>query len=150
MSNHEIGHAMDMVIKNILDLYDKGELSSSTAKKLIKKSLDVVYGYDGNSYEALESMTYTHCSKCLKKYGKNEVFVMEEDANECIRDKDKVDWEWWYKGTKEADCIGDSLCVDCFRKIFKDILSEDTVEHILQDAKKNSPNREYIPSYIDW
>ena len=36
MSNHEIGHVMDIAIKGILDLYDEGAFSAATARKLIK------------------------------------------------------------------------------------------------------------------
>ena len=48
MSNHEIGHVMDIAIKGILDLYDEGAFSAATARKLIKTNLRLVAGYDGN------------------------------------------------------------------------------------------------------
>ena len=35
MSNHEIGHVMDIAIKGILDLYDEGAFSAATARKLM-------------------------------------------------------------------------------------------------------------------
>lgn len=147
MSNHEIGHAMDTIIENILDLYDEGAFSAGTVRKLIKTALHVVDGYDGNGYEALETMTYTHCGSCLKKYAENEPFIVENDAANCVELNDKLDWDWWYTETEKTGCVGLSLCMDCFYEIFQNVLSPELMERIVKNASKTSQDREN-PSYI--
>ena len=85
MSNHDIGHAMDQVIETILDLYDEGAYSVDTAKTLINKAVYVVCGYEGNDYEALEYITDTHCSCCLKAYADHEFFITPMKLMNALR-----------------------------------------------------------------
>lgn len=136
MSNHDIGHAMNQVIETILDLYDEGAYSVDTAKTLINKAVYVVCGYDGNDYEALEYVTDTHCSCCLKAYADHEFFITPDEANECITAEDHLGRFWWYEGCDAAKSLDRSLCEDCFRKIFKDVLSAETMERILRHARE--------------
>ncbi|AVO26894.1 MULTISPECIES: hypothetical protein [Megasphaera] len=147
MSNHEIGHVMDIAIKGILDLYDEGAFSAATARKLIKTNLRLVAGYDGNTYEALETMAYTHCGNCLKKYAQGEKFIVEVEAHDCITPEDKLDRTWWDNVTNKTEYIGASLCMDCFQKIFKDALPEATKERIMKEASRTSednPGTSYL------
>jgi len=127
---------MDEANKGILDLLDAGAFSVATAKKLIANNLDLVGEYDGNRYEALDSMTYTHCGSCLKKYAPDEKFIEHGAAEDCITSKDKLGWDWWFDAMDDKEFAADSLCMDCFQKIFKDVLSKEIQERIVKGATK--------------
>ena len=53
MSCHDIGHGVDFIIQNVLDMYEHGEISKEAALKMIRTFPQAVHYCDGNESEAL-------------------------------------------------------------------------------------------------
>ncbi|MEE3422659.1 MAG: hypothetical protein VZR11_08160 [Succinimonas sp.] len=75
MSNHEIGHAMSLLGEDILELYEAGKISKEACKSIIRSYIDVAGNYDGNHYEAVESVVEAgYCGLCFEKFEELGVF----------------------------------------------------------------------------
>ena len=67
MSCHNIGRGMNYVVKNVIKMYDTGELTLEAARKIIAAARRGVNWCDGNEYEAVEIIRRCRCGRCLKK-----------------------------------------------------------------------------------
>ena len=69
MSNHEIGHAMSLLGEDILKLYEAGKISKEVCISIIRSYRDIACEYDGNDYEATESVVEAgYCGLCFEKH----------------------------------------------------------------------------------
>lgn len=133
MSNHEIGHCMNDFLENILEMYDQGELSRDAVHKIVRFTLNVVGGADGNEYEALENMTRTRCACCLKEYTSIDEIVTCENANDVMRKHGvKSGWSWWHDILDEKDFSGESVCKKCFKEQMASGVDEAAVQEVLE------------------
>lgn len=118
MSCHNIGRGVNTIVKSVLELYDKKEISFKAAKKLIIKSRDAVNWCDGNYNEALECMEASEnirCSCCLEKKNKEDLLNVY-DLPEELYEK---------YGFLENEGYGDKIvsrfvCRDCANKMDKE------------------------------
>ena len=67
MSCHNICRGMNYVVKNVIKMYDTGELTLEAARKIIAAARRGVNWCDGNEYEAVEIIRRCRCGRCLKK-----------------------------------------------------------------------------------
>lgn len=72
MSCYDIGRGMNSIVKEIVTLLDKEEISKESAKTLIKACIRGVHWCDGNSYEAVDYIIDCMCGRCLKKVAEGE------------------------------------------------------------------------------
>ena len=69
MSNHAIGHAMSYLGEDIIALYEAGKISKEAFRSIILSYTNVACDYDGNAYEATESVEEAgYCGLCLTKH----------------------------------------------------------------------------------
>ncbi len=123
MSNHDIGHAMSLLGKDILALYEAGKISKEACKSIIRSYTGVACDeYDGNEYEATESIVEAgYCGLCFEKHEElSDVFDNDEDIeNGVYGDIDFID---------EEDLFGDywdialhyHLCPECKAKVMEE------------------------------
>ena len=102
MSCHDIGHGVDFIIQNVLDMYEHGEISKEAALKMIRTFPQAVHYCDGNESEALGEF--------------------------------RSPYEVWDAPQENGAFYGYSLCLDCFRKFFSEILPDESVERICEAA----------------
>lgn len=143
MSCHDIGRGVDFIIEKVLDMYDHGKISKEATWEMLNTFPNAVNYCDGNIDEALDTMTYTHCSGCLKKYSEEENAVLFNDVDTMLKyDTDVIDnknerycWTcyWWEGIIKKYKLInGYSFCLDCFTKYFFETLTDCGKEKILK------------------
>ena len=53
MSCHEIGRGVDVIMRQVLDMYDEGKISKEAALEMVKKFPKAVHWCDGNEDEGL-------------------------------------------------------------------------------------------------
>ena len=83
MSNHEIGEAMSSLGTDIIELYEAGKISKEAARSLIGSCMCIVTQYDGNEYEATESIAEAgYCGLCFEKHQDlSDVFNNDDDED---------------------------------------------------------------------
>ncbi|WP_406547707.1 hypothetical protein [Succinimonas sp.] len=83
MSNHEIGEAMSSLGTDIIELYEAGKISKEAARSLIGSCMCIVTQYDGNEYEATESIAEAgYCGLCFEKHEYlSDVFNNDDDED---------------------------------------------------------------------
>ena len=149
MSCHNIGQGVDFIIEKVLDMYDHGKISKEATWEMLNTFPNAVNYCDGNIDEALDTMTYTHCCGCLKKYSEEENAVLFNDVDAILkRNTDAIyngeaiySWTcfWWEDIIKKYKLIdGYSFCLDCFIKYFFETLTDSCKEKIL---KKYAPKK---------
>ncbi len=80
MSNHDVGHAMSLLGEHILELYEAGKFSKETCKSIINACIDAAGAYDGNDYEAVESIAEAgYCGLCFEKHEELSDVVNNDD-----------------------------------------------------------------------
>ncbi len=87
MSNHDVGHAMSLLGEHILELYQAGKFSKETCKSIIRAYIDAAGAYDGNAYEAVESVAEAgYCGLCFGKFdGLWDYYYDNEDLEDFDR-----------------------------------------------------------------
>ena len=109
MSCHCIGHALNHVQEEILELYEEGRFDTDTARSLLLQCNDALGFCDGNLNEATETFNKSYCSDCLRKVAEGEN-LYQIYWGKCgyrnIRD---------YRDKHEL--IGFMLCEECFTKM---------------------------------
>lgn len=141
MSCHDIGRGVDFIISKVLDMYDDGKISKEATLEMLSEFPSAVNYCDGNEYEALETLTKTHCAKCLKKYGGNGERVSFNDAYDILQKDDfiepgKYSYSWWHDATEARGITGRSLCRDCFKEVFDGVITEAGIKKILSAEKE--------------
>jgi hypothetical protein len=109
MSCHCIGHALNHVQEEILELYEEGRFDTDTARSLLLQCNDALGFCDGNLNEATETFNKSYCSDCLRKVAEGENLYQiywGKRGYRNIRDyRDKHQF------------IGFMLCEECFTKM---------------------------------
>jgi hypothetical protein len=109
MSCHCIGHALNHVQEEILELYEEGRFDTDTARSLLLQCNDALGFCDGNLNEATETFNKSYCSDCLRKVAEGEnlyqIYWGKRGYRNIrdYRDKHKL--------------IGFMLCEECFTKM---------------------------------
>ena len=136
MSCHDIGHCVDFIIQNVLDMYEHGEISKEAALKMIRTLPQAVHYCDGNESEALEYLTDNYCCGCLHEYEDDEIFVTVDDIYNANIElgEFRSPYEVWDAPQENGAFYGYSLCLACFRKFFSEILHDEFVEKICEAA----------------
>ena len=139
MSCHDIGHGVDFIIQNVLDMYEHGEISKEAALKMIRTFPQAVHYCDGNESEALEYLTDNYCCEWLHEYEYNEIFVTVDDIYNAKIElgEFRSPYEVWDAPQENGAFYGYSLCLNCFRKIFGKLLPAESVEKICEAAKSD-------------
>ena len=109
MSCHCIGHALNHVQEEILELYEEGRFDTDTARSLLLQCNDALGFCDGNLNEATETFNKSYCSDCLRKVAEGENLYQiywGKRGYRNIRD---------YRDKHEL--IGFMLCEECFTKM---------------------------------
>lgn len=109
MSCHCIGHALNHVQEEILELYEEGRFDTDTARSLLLQCNDALGFCDGNLNEATETFNKSYCSECLRKVAEGENLYQiywGKRGYRNIRD---------YRDKHEL--IGFMLCEECFTKM---------------------------------
>ena len=114
MSCHDIGHGLNTVTALVMLLRDQGELSDTTAAKLLKKAKAAVHWCDGNEYEAVESIYGCYCGRCLRKMEPGQKLY------DCL---DIWDARWREKYPFSGPEIpgGDAVCSDCLDALLLEV-----------------------------
>lgn len=108
MSNHAIGHGINIIVKKIFQRFDEGKIDRETTIDLIHDCISALYYDDGNADEALKGVNTCRCGMCLKKVDK-------------IINPYKL-WGWNYQ---EIDKLDDAVeentaylafCEECWKK----------------------------------
>lgn len=132
MSCHNIGEGMNSVVKTIMVLVDKKEISIKSARILVKACMEGVFYCDGNKYEATEYISNCCCGKCLKRLPKGAKLY---DLYNGVRDLEVI-----HRIYKNEFFFTERLCTSCFDKIVNKYYGRD-------DAGKEA--REYIENKYD-
>lgn len=109
MSCHCIGHALNHVQEEILELYEEGRFDTDTARSLLLQCNDALGFCDGNLNEATEIFNKSYCSDCLRKVAEGENLYQiywGKRGYRNIRD---------YRDKHQL--IGFMLCEECFTKM---------------------------------
>ena len=64
MCNHMIGYSMAPILRYVMELREKKEISDKAAASLIKEMISTVGENDGNEYEATEEVNTSFCGNC--------------------------------------------------------------------------------------
>ena len=115
MSCHNIGRGMNYVVKNVIKMYDTGELTLEAARKIIAAARRGVNWCDGNEYEAVEIIRRCRCGRCLKKMEAGaplySVWDVPVDSPGYSRILD----------TEPEILASEGLCSSCFRSVYKEL-----------------------------
>ncbi|MEE3422660.1 MAG: hypothetical protein VZR11_08165 [Succinimonas sp.] len=104
MSNHEIGEAMSSLGTDIIKLYEAGKISKEAARSLIGSCMCIVSEYDGNEYEATESIADAgYCGLCFEKH---------EDLSDVFNNDDARTLRIAVTGISRASIISSALFPD--------------------------------------
>ncbi len=139
MSCHDIGRGVDFIIQNVLDMYEHGEISKEATLKMIRTFPRAVHYCDGNESEALEYLTDNYCCGCLHEYEDDEIYVTVDDIYSANIElgEFRSPYEVWDAPQESGAFYGSSLCLDCFRKFFGQILPAGSVQKICEAAKSD-------------
>ncbi|MBO6113221.1 MAG: hypothetical protein J6P45_09275 [Lachnospiraceae bacterium] len=102
MSCHSIGMGLNEVVRMVITLYDKGDISMDTTKKLLATCSQAVYWCDGHEYEALDYIRRCRCGKCLRLIPKGERLYSLYDTYEM------------FHIFRDERLGSDGLCEECF------------------------------------
>lgn len=126
MSCHDIGHALNSVVEEIIDLNFEGEIDNESTKRLIHTAKEAVNYCDGNEYEAIECLEdYKICSACLEQY-------------DCLYDlSNEIDYdsEIYEEIEKNTYYISTIMCEECIEKLLLEKLQEKEAKEILEKLK---------------
>ncbi len=116
MSCHDIGRGLNMVTKNVMELYDEGKLGFEDVKKLLFTIEKGVHQCDGNEYEAVAWLYGHWCGKCLKST-EDLYDLYEIPLVPCTFDEE------------EYGLNTSVVCMDCFEEFCKanDIVCDDNL-----------------------
>ena len=124
MSNHDVGHAMSLAGEHILELYEAGKISKEACKSIIRAYTNAAGAYDGNSYEALESVVEAgYCGLCFEKFEElGDLFCNNEDINTL--DQSKVYRYFYFRDTlRPMDILLHAyVCPECKEKLTREYL----------------------------
>ena len=127
MSCHDVGRALNNVVREIMRIYDAGEIDAKSAKCLVIRCADSVGWCDGNSSEAVDYIRSCVCGRCFKKIPKStELFSIWKVSRE-VPDRYNI------RDEEGHDLASDGLCGECF-----DIV----MSHHCRD--ENAGNREMV------
>ena len=106
MSCHDVGRAMNSVVKVAIELYDAEKIDKEATIKIIRACARGVNWCDGNEYEATDYIRRCRCGRCLKMVPKGEklysVWYVSHDVPKP------------YDIRKEFSLASDGLCMECF------------------------------------
>ena len=115
MSCHNIGSGINEITKEMMALYDQGELSLKTAKRLMFVARRATAVCDGIESEAVASISKggedAHCGMCLRKA---ELRSLLEVCNHL----EKKIYE--YLNKEEDPLIHDGLCTECWKRLLEE------------------------------
>ncbi len=138
MSCHDIGRGMDSVTQVAIEMYDNGELNRNAALKLFTALKKGVNWCDGNEGEAVASIIYCRCGKCLRKMTTGEKFYDIHDASMSVTGS-----SWDILKNYKENYAGWYFCQDCFDE-FINIVSEGKIfgkdaRKCIEEEYKDSP-----------
>lgn len=122
MSNHDIGHAMSPMLKNIMEMRDAGELTDNATQTILKYMNKLLNYVDGNTGEAFYEVNRLYCGYCGKR--------MQYGEPLYDRFSYHMRHNWDYKSHTRLENkyfkYAEYLCEDCFRKYISDSGYDDT------------------------
>jgi hypothetical protein len=140
MSCHEIGRGVDVIMRQVLDMYDEGKISKEAALEMVKKFPKAVHWCDGNEDEAQRTLTLTHCAACLHKYEEDDEIMCVDVLDSRSYDINISEFriiDAWYESMEKNDFNGRSLCRSCFNKFFDSLIATDDMKKLLEAYSKH-------------
>lgn len=111
MSCHNIGYALNEIVKHVLSVYDSGNIKKEVAKSIIDKCRESVGYCDGNSDEALKCFEeQVRCSCCLEKVKDIELYSYGKEPEIVSK---VMENEWLGEYT-----VGLTICRGCLKETF--------------------------------
>ena len=131
MSNHMIGYSMAPLIRYVMELREKKEISDNAAASLIKEMISTVGENDGNEYEATEEVNTSFCGNCGIHVPRGKpLFDLYDFLDEIDSYNERLIESYTRYGT--------FLCEDCFRKFIakanKDFDIESEIKRQVEDG----------------
>lgn len=130
MSCHDIGRGMNQVSKEVMTLYDAGEINFKAAKKLLLVTGWAVNWCDGNQGEAHTYYSRCTCGSCLKRVEKGQKLYSIYHISNEVKNYWNID--------RKYELVGDRLCQECFDRILNDYC---------KDPAAGERERKYIESH---
>ena len=116
MSCHDIGRGMNEVVRMTISLFDKGEISRESAKKIIATCGVAVNWCDGNEGEAIDYINGCRCGKCLKLVPEGEKLYSIWRLPYDFKNRD-IDME-------KLRIVSYGLCEQCFDVVLQPLCDE--------------------------
>lgn len=110
MSCHDIGRGLNQVVREIIDLFDKEEISKEAARKIISTCCMAVNWCDGNEYEAIDHIIKCRCGRCLKLVPKGERLYSIWDFPYGFADEKDID-------IQKLGLASPGICDHCFNEV---------------------------------
>ena len=84
MSDHQIGVALNSVLKVVIDLYDEKKINIEAAKKIAIACKNAVNWGDGNEFDATDYISNNRCGYCLELLPKGDKLYSIWAINEFV------------------------------------------------------------------
>lgn len=115
MSYHDIGIALNTVVKQVIRLLDEEKISTEAAREIIVACRRGVHWCDGNEDEAVESIRRNRCGWCLNKIPKGLPLyslwtLLSFQPDYPFREEDPL-------MCKGVELALDGLCEECFEAV---------------------------------
>ena len=122
MSCHSIGHGLNHVMEEVVELFDEGKIPEEAIRRIGSKAMQAVNYCDGNEFEAVEAMHGYRCGRCLKE-------ATDEDRLYSLF---RIDYRVWDKMQnpfkfEDEPLASYELCADCFDTIVGRALDDTAV-----------------------
>ena len=132
MSCHDVGRALNNVVREVMTLYDEGRLDADCAKRVVSRCASSVHWCDGNENEATDYIRKCVCGRCFRKLPKGEpLYSIWEVSGDVLKRYDILD-------ENGNDLPTDGLCTECF-----DIV----INHHYGDENAGARERAYISEH---
>ena len=119
MSCHDVGRALNNVVKEVMRLHDAGEIDTKSAKSLVTRCAGSVGWCDGNSDEATGYIRGCVCGRCFKKIpAGEELFSIWKVSREAPDRYHIFDEE-------RNELATDGLCAECFEIVMNNHCRDD-------------------------
>ncbi len=108
MSCHNVGRALNNVVREVMNLYDAGDISKDAAKRLALRCCRSVAWCDGSEGEAIDYISACVCGRCFKLIPKGEPIYSTWQVSSAVPNQYEI------KDENGDELPTDGLCEECF------------------------------------
>lgn len=131
MSCHDIGRAMNFIVRKVMSLRNENKISVEAARDIISDCYRGVWWCDGNPNEAIDYIYSCTCGCCLRLVPKGEGLYHLVDSSLPKEDMRPMSQKF----------LTLRLCTECFDKVVGDYC---------KDESAGKREREYIEASNGW